>query len=50
MDDKEFVKKQCCKCVNKNNDQDLCDIRRTMNGEYRCINFKESKDEESGCL
>ena len=40
MNDKEYIDKICCKCENKSNDKDLCDIRQTINGEYKCVNEK----------
>lgn len=36
--DKEYIENKCTRCMNKYNNQDLCNIIRTMSGEYRCIN------------
>lgn len=37
-EEKEYKDKICSKCKNRKNDIDLCDIRRTMNGKYKCVN------------
>ena len=44
MTDDEFVKKICSKCKNKKY-EDVCEIRRNIEGELQCINFKEEKKE-----
>lgn len=36
MNDKEYIKKVCSKCANRYNENDLCNIVRTMDGNYRC--------------
>ena len=36
MNNKEYINKVCCKCENKLNDKDLCNIRQTINGDYKC--------------
>lgn len=36
--DKAYIKNKCTRCINKYNNQDLCNITRTFNGEYKCIN------------
>lgn len=36
MNNKEY------KCENKLNDKDLCNIRQTINGDYKCVNEKLS--------
>lgn len=38
MKDKEYVKKVCSKCKNRDNDKDLCNIVKTLDGDYRCSN------------
>lgn len=43
MNDKEYVDKVCSKCENKLNDKDLCNIRQTINGDYKCCNEKITK-------
>lgn len=35
MDDKEYIKNNCSVCKNKNTS--LCEIHRTIDGNYRCI-------------
>lgn len=50
MNGKEYVKKICSKCANRYNEKDLCNIVRTMDGNYRCSNEdikKENKLEEN---
>lgn len=50
MNDKEYIKKVCSKCANRYNENDLCNIVRTMDGNYRCSNEeikKENKLEEN---
>lgn len=42
MNNKEYIDKICYKCENKLNDKDLCNIRQTINGDYKCINEKLS--------
>lgn len=42
MNNKEYINKVCCKCENKLNDKDLCNIRQTINGDYKCVNEKLS--------
>lgn len=43
MNDKEYIKKVCSKCANRYNENDLCNIVRTMDGNYRCSNEKIKK-------
>lgn len=43
MNDKEYVDKVCKKCENRFNDKDLCNIRKTMSGDYKCVNEKVRK-------
>lgn len=38
MNDKEYVNNKCKRCLNRNNDKDLCNIVQTISGEYRCSN------------
>ena len=38
MDDKEYVKNTCSKCLNKYNDKDLCNIVKTIDGKFKCCN------------
>jgi hypothetical protein len=45
MDDKEYVEKVCSRCLNRDNDKDLCNIRRTINGDYKCENEEVVKNE-----
>lgn len=40
MNEKEYIKNRCSKCINKNNSKDLCNIVKTMDGNYRCSNEK----------
>mgnify|MGYP003432201796 CR=1 FL=1 len=44
MNDKEYIKKVCSKCANRYNEKDLCNIVRTMDGNYRCSNEKIKKE------
>ena len=44
MNDKEYIKKVCSKCANIYNENDLCNIVRTMDGNYRCSNEKIKKE------
>lgn len=44
MNDKEYIKKVCSKCANRYNENDLCNIVRTMDGNYRCRNEKIKKE------
>ena len=44
MNDKEYIKKVCSKCTNRYNENDLCNIVRTMDGNYRCSNEKIKKE------
>ena len=41
----EYINKVCSKCLNKENQEDLCNIVTTINGKPNCCNkcFKESK-------
>ena len=45
MNDKEYIKKVCSKCANRYNENDLCNIVRTMDGNYRCSNEKIKKED-----
>lgn len=38
MNEKEYLKNKCCKCTNKGNTKDLCNIVKTLDGNYRCPN------------
>lgn len=38
MNEKEYVEKKCSKCVERENTKDLCNIVKTMDGNYRCPN------------
>ena len=38
MDDKKYVKNTCSKCLNKDNDKDLCNIVKTIDGKFKCCN------------
>lgn len=40
MNEKEYIKNRCSKCINRNNIKDLCNIVKTMDGNYRCSNEK----------
>lgn len=40
MNEKEYIKNRCSKCVNRKNIKDLCSIIKTMDGNYRCSNEK----------
>ena len=44
MNDKEYIKKVCSKCANRYNENDLCNIVRTMDENYRCSNEKIKKE------
>ena len=35
----EYCEKYCSKCINKNNDIDLCNIRINTKGEPQCVYF-----------
>ena len=39
MNTQEYIKNVCSKCKYKDNDQDICEIRYTLNGKIKCINF-----------
>lgn len=41
MNDKKYIEEVCSKCENRLNDEDLCNIRATINGKLNCVNFKE---------
>lgn len=38
MEEKEFVNNSCSKCLNRNNNKDLCKIVKKINNEYGCAN------------
>ena len=38
MNDKEYVNNTCNKCLNKYNENDLCNIVEKINGTYGCPN------------
>lgn len=40
MNEREFINIKCSKCINKNNEEDLCEIRKNIDGEPQCINMK----------
>lgn len=40
MNCKKYVKKICSNCINRNNKIDLCNIVRTIDGNYKCNNEK----------
>lgn len=42
----EYVKNVCSKCINKDNDKDLCCIVKTINGTYRCSNENTEEKEK----
>lgn len=35
-----YVRELCSICQNKNNEQDLCVIRKCIDGTIKCINYK----------
>lgn len=39
MNRKEYIKYVCSKCKYKYNNLDICEIRQTINGNAKCINF-----------
>lgn len=41
----EFKEKRCSKCMNRDNDRDLCYITRGIDGKLKCHN-ENSKDKE----
>jgi len=43
---KEYVEKVCNHCLNKANNEDLCQIVRRINGEYWCSNEKMQNELE----
>lgn len=45
MTDDEFTKEFCHKCINRKGFDDVCEIRRNIEGELQCINFEEEKKE-----
>lgn len=38
MNDKEYVDNKCSRCLNKYNDNDLCNIVQTIDGSFKCSN------------
>lgn len=38
MNDKEFMKNNCNRCIKKSNENDLCNIVEKINGTYGCPN------------
>lgn len=37
----EFIENYCAHCANRNTS--LCDIRRTISSDYKCVEYKEEK-------
>ena len=46
-EDDEFVKEFCHKCINRKGFEDICEIRRNIEGNLQCINFEEEKKEKN---
>ena len=40
-------KKKCKKCINRNNNSDLCSITLDFKGNAKCVNFEEGADDEA---
>ena len=38
MNDKEYVDNKCSRCLNKYNENDLCNIVQTIDGSFKCSN------------
>ncbi len=38
--EREFIETYCTHCANRNTSF-LCEIRRTINSHYKCVEFKE---------
>ena len=38
--EREFIETYCAHCANRNTSF-LCEIRRTINSHYKCVEFKE---------
>lgn len=38
MNDKEYIENKCKRCLNKYNDNDLCNIVQTIDGSFKCSN------------
>lgn len=39
--EKDFIREYCNHCINRNTA--LCDIRRTVNNDYKCVEYKENR-------
>ena len=39
--ERDFIEQYCSHCANRNTN--LCDIRRTINSNYKCVEYKEEK-------
>lgn len=35
-----YIRVLCPNCENKDNEYDLCEIRRTIDGQAKCVNYK----------
>lgn len=44
FNDRDFINKKCSKCANKYNDNDLCCIRKNIDGHPQCVNFRNETD------
>ena len=40
MNRTEYCEKYCSICANKENEKDLCNIVRNIDGELQCVNFE----------
>ena len=41
MKAEEYVKNVCSKCKHQYTGLDVCEIRKTVNGEWKCINYEK---------
>ena len=46
MTDDEFIKEFCHKYINRKSFDDVCGIRRNIEGNLQCVNFEEEKKGE----
>lgn len=35
-----FKNQKCSNCKNKNNKEDLCNITKTLNNSFKCVNYE----------
>ena len=46
MNRTEYCEKYCSICANKENEKDLCNIVRNIDGELQCVNYKENEEKQ----